>query len=324
MVTPEVFYEAQAEAQRLGVPILGHLPNGVDVRRVCGEGMRSIEHLGPGPGLLACCSTDRDAAQEKMRARPRPRLPPARLPPARLPLTDWVLGRILAKVIINPANLSRPADINILDQVTATFDHQAAAALAQLFIADGTWQVPTLIRTRTTHLCDDPAFRADLSLRYVSPSTLRGWSRAASKFARFPAGARETFRTVYVTLLLLTKLLDDAGVRMLAGSDVGGAAWEIPGIALHQEFDELARAGLPPLRILQMTTWNAAEFLNCTDVMGSVEAGKYADLVLLDANPVESADHLHRISGVIRGGRYLAPADLQAIKEKVAAKRSVR
>jgi imidazolonepropionase-like amidohydrolase len=54
-----------------------------------------------------------------------------------------------------------------------------------------------------------------------------------------------------------------------------------------------------------MTTWNAAEFLGATDVMGSVAAGKHADLVLLDANPLESAGHLHRIRGVVRGGRYL-------------------
>ena len=96
------------------------------------------------------------------------------------------------------------------------------------------------------------------------------------------------------------------------------------GLALHQEFDELARAGLSPLRVLQMTTWNAAEFMSATNVMGSVAAGKHANLVLLDANPVESVDHLHRIRGVVRGGRYLGPADLGALKEKVAATRSAR
>jgi len=48
------------------------------------------------------------------------------------------------------------------------------------------------------------------------------------------------------------------------------------------------------------------------------------DLVLLEANPVESVDHLHRICGVVRGGRYLGPADLDALKEKVAATRSAR
>jgi hypothetical protein len=173
-------------------------------------------------------------------------------------------------------------------------------------------------------LCDDPAFRREPGLRYVAPSVLQGWSKAAKKFSGFPASARQTFRAVYGVLLNLTKVLDEAGVPMLAGSDSGGAAWDIPGLALHQEFDELARAGLSPLRVLQMTTWNAAEFMNATDVMGSVAAGKHADLVLLDANPVESVDHLHRICGVVRGGRYLGPADLDALKEKVAATRSVR
>jgi hypothetical protein len=55
-----------------------------------------------------------------------------------------------------------------------------------------------------------------------------------------------------------------------------------------------------------------------------VAAGKQADLVLLDANPLESVDHLHRIGGVVRGGRYLGLKDLDALKEKVAAARSAR
>jgi hypothetical protein len=48
LVTSEVFYSAQQECRRLGIPILGHLPNGIDVARASGEGVRSVEHLGPG------------------------------------------------------------------------------------------------------------------------------------------------------------------------------------------------------------------------------------------------------------------------------------
>lgn len=318
LMTSEVFYAAQVEARRLGISILGHLPNGIDVARASGEGMRSIEHLGPGATLLACCSTDQEAVTEKLAARPG-----FKLPPVRFSFLEPVLDRVLAKVVINPANMSRQADVDILGQVTASFDQGAVAGLAQRFVADGTWQVPTLIRTRTMYLCDDPEFPAEPGLRYLAPSTLRAWHKAASKFVSFPASSRQTFRAVYATLAHLASLLDAAGVRMLAGSDSGGAAWEVPGIALHQEFDELARAGLPPLRILQMTTWDAAEFLGATEVMGTVDVGKHADLVLLDANPVESADHLHRIAGVVRGGRYYGPADLDAIKDNVAASKSV-
>ncbi len=122
----------------------------------------------------------------------------------------------------------------------------------------------------------------------------------------------------------MTKLLDDSGVPMLAGSDACGAVWEIPGCALHQEFDLLAGAGLAPLRILQMTTLNGAEFLGTTASMGTVEEGKNADLVLLGANPVEDAAHLHDVAGVVRAGRYYPAAELDGIKQRVAASRSVQ
>lgn len=322
LVTSEVFYAAQQECRQLGIPILGHLPNGIDLARASGEGVRSVEHLGPGVSMLACCSAEQQAVRDEVTARPAPRLP--KVPPVLMAFLEPVAERMIGKLIVNPLNRSSPADIGILGHAASTFDGGAAAAMAAHMVDDGTWQVPTLIRSKTMHLCDDPAFRGEPALRYITPSTLQGWSKAAQKFSGFPAAARQTLRDVYDVLLSLTKVLDEAGVPMLAGSDSGGAAWEVPGLALHQEFDELARAGLSPLRVLQMTTWNAAEFMNATDVMGTVTAGKHADLALLDANPVESVDHLHRICGVVRGGRYLGPADLDALKEKVAAARSAR
>jgi len=322
LVTSEVFYSAQQECRRLGIPILGHLPNGIDVARASGEGVRSVEHLGPGVGLLACCSSRPQAVRDAVAAQPAPRMP--KVPPVLMAFLEPVAARMIGKLIINPLNRSSPADVSTLQQAASTFVPKAAAALAAHLVGDGTWQVPTLIRLKTMHRCDDPAFGREPALRYIAPPVLKGWTKAAQKFSGFPAAARQTFHDAYDVMLNLTKVLDEAGVPMLAGSDSGGAAWEVPGLALHQEFDELARAGLPPLRVLQMTTWDAAEFLGATDVMGSVAAGKHADLVLLDANPLESADHLHRIRGVVRGGRYLGPDGLDALKEKVAATRSAR
>jgi imidazolonepropionase-like amidohydrolase len=321
LVTSDVFYAVQAQARRLGTAVLGHLPRGIDVARASGEGIRSVEHLGPGAALLACCTASPDV-RERIAGAPGTRMPA--LPAFLLPVLRPVFSRIVARLIVSPVNRSRQADVDILQQVTEAVDQDAAAALAQRFVRDGTWQVPTLIRSRTGYLGDDPAFRDEPGLRFIAPATLRRWSAAARTFGRFPASSKQTFRAVYAAMLHLTRMFDAAGVKMLTGSDVGGAAWEVPGIALHQEFDELASAGLPPLRILQMTTLDAAEFLGTTDVMGSVEAGKYADLVLLDGDPVRSAANLHRISGVVRDGRYYAHADLDAIKQNIATRRSVR
>jgi predicted amidohydrolase len=94
--------------------------------------------------------------------------------------------------------------------------------------------------------------------------------------------------------------------------------WEIPGFALHQEFDQLAAAGLTPLRILQTTTLNAAEFLGRTDTTGTVEPGKAADLVLLSGDPIDDVANLHGIAGVVRAGQYYSPEILAATVESVA------
>ena len=108
------------------------------------------------------------------------------------------------------------------------------------------------------------------------------------------------------------------GVKMLAGSDVGGA-WVVPGFSLQQEFHELAAAGLSPLEVLQTTTLNPAEFLKRQASMGTVEEGKNADLVLLDANPIDGVDNLGKISGVILKGRYFSKTALDKLKSDVAA-----
>jgi imidazolonepropionase-like amidohydrolase len=171
-------------------------------------------------------------------------------------------------------------------------------------VADGTWHCPTLIRERTSELSDAAEFRDDPNLSLMDDKTVSEWRAAAGKFGALPAETKATYRDAYDLQLRLTKLLDDAGVKLLAGSDSCGAIWEVPGYSLHQEFDELARAGLSPLRVLQTVTLDAAEFLGRSKTLGTVEEGKQADLVLLDASPVDSVQHLHGLAGVVRAGRY--------------------
>ena len=88
-------------------------------------------------------------------------------------------------------------------------------------------------------------------------------------------------------------------------------------------FDAFAKAGLSPLRVLQTTTLDGAEYLDSTSTMGTVEPGKVADLVVLEANPIESVQNLHRVLGVMRAGQYFSDADLATIEQDVAAARSV-
>jgi imidazolonepropionase-like amidohydrolase len=320
LVSPPVFFAAQAEAVRLGLPILGHLPNGIDVLRASGQGMRSIEHLGPGVGLLACCSSAYDEVQGLQLQASLQR----KLPSTKLPFMETIFEHVLQRIVLNPVNMAKQADVDVLEHASSTFDQDAALALAAHLAADGTWQVPTLIRSKTNYTCDDPSLPRSDDLRFMAPGVLTSWTKATKKFAKFPDASRQTFRATYGVLLQLTKLLDGAGVKMLAGSDACGSAWEVPGSSLHQEFDELARAGLTPLRVLQLTTSEPAEFLGATADMGSVSEGKLADLVLLDADPLESVANLHGIAGVVRAGCYYDRARLDSISAALASSHAVR
>jgi imidazolonepropionase-like amidohydrolase len=318
MVTPQVFFPAQAEAARLGLPTVGHLPVGIDVRAASDGRMRSIEHLGPGVGIVAACCDHQGAIEKAVAGRQPPKFPAVPQLPFAERLMGMLMARVMAKIVINPVLLAKPADAELIADAGESFNDGKARELARVFAADQTWQCPTLIRLRTQQFGDDPSYRDDPNNRFASKRTLKGWHRAANKYASRPEAMRAAYRNLYARQLHMVRIFDEEGVKMMAGSDVGGSGWEIPGFALHQEFDQLAAAGLTPLRILQMTTINAAEFLGRTDTMGTMEPGNNADIVLLRADPVENAAHLHDIAGVVRAGRYYSAETLTSTIETIA------
>lgn len=315
LVSRPVLYAALAEARRLNLPVAGHVPPAVDVVDAARRGMHAIEHLGPSDGALVACSSAHDELRRELDA-----LPTMKGPPVRLAFLDGIAGYILDRLVVNPAVLTSPDDTRRREILVRTFDEPRCRQVARELKASGNWQVPTLIRRKTSEQADDPTFANDPNLRFMDPKTVDLWRATTKKYVeKVPADARQLFRADYALGQRVVKIFDEEGVPMLTGSDSVGAGWTIPGFSLHQEFDELAKAGLPPLRILQMTTIDAARFLGRTTTMGSVEPGHNADLVLLDADPTQNVANLHRIVGVVRAGFYYDKPALDALKEHVAA-----
>lgn len=318
-VSPAVFTALQQAAREIGTTISGHLPAASDPVAASRNGLRSIEHLGPGISVLAACSTDETAIRQTLAQTPE-----LKLPPFTVPLLNRILGAMMARIVVNPIQLSSSRAIALAQHAIDSFDESKARALAREFAANDTWHTPTLMRQLTTQQCDLPRFDSDPDLNYVAPATVKLWHSTRNRFVRkFSARERATLRAQYDLQLRLLTVFDEEGVGLLSGTDATGGVWLIPGPSLHHEFDELDRAGLTPLRILQSTTVNAAAFLGTSATHGTIEAGKVADLVVLDANPVESAQALHAITGVVIGGQYLSPADLEAMRAGVAANRSI-
>jgi imidazolonepropionase-like amidohydrolase len=120
----------------------------------------------------------------------------------------------------------------------------------------------------------------------------------------------------------MTLAMIRAGVPFLAGTDTAAGVHIFPGFSLHQELALFVQAGLTPLQALQTATLNPAKFMNRLADLGTVERGKLADLVLLDANPLEDIANTKKIRAVVLAGRYFDRSELDRMLagvEKAAA-----
>lgn len=289
-----------AEAKAQGLRVAGHIPTSIRAEEASAAGWGSVEHLGSGLGMALDCSSDETAVRQAL-------------------LSGQGAPTVTSPLAIVSPMLFRALDAPFYTRVAQTFDASKCAGIARTQATAGTWHVPTLIRFRTMDFSDDSTYTQDPNLKYVDSATRALWSQLAHQFTdTVPAEAAQAFRTGYGSYKSVVKVLHEQGVPMMAGSDVGGI-WVIPGFGLHQEFKELAAAGLPPLAVLQMATINPARYLGREAIQGTVTVGKRADLVLLNANPLADVANLGAIESVFLRGRYLNRAALDKLKADVAA-----
>ncbi|WP_308816661.1 amidohydrolase family protein [Pseudonocardia alni] len=318
LISPEVYFAVQEEADRLGLPVCGHLPAGIDVRAAAMAGFRSVEHVGPGLGVLAGCSCHEQHLRTPRGGRGGLRLPKVPLPAVDLssvPLLDRLVATLLGRIVLNPAQFTTPGELTALREAIDTFDEGRARELAHLFAQHGTWHCPTLVRLRGQLRCDAVELAGDPDLALVGPSDRRRWVRAAERFrAKFDASARELLSAQFDLIVRVVGVLAREGVPLLAGTDSTGAVWVVPGAALHEEFDLLAASGLDAPAVLRATTVDAARYLGHAEAMGTVEPGKVADMVLLDRDPVVAVAHLHSVSGVVVHGLHHGRRDIARLR----------
>ena len=130
-----------------------------------------------------------------------------------------------------------------------------------------------------------------------------------------------TARPNLLAILTLVRQMHAAGVNFMAGTDSPNPSI-LPGFSLHEELQLLVSAGFTPMEALQAATQNPARYLNRESELGAIEVGKLADMVLLNANPLDDISNTQSIWAVVQDGRYLdRPAlDSMLMAGKEAAK----
>jgi imidazolonepropionase-like amidohydrolase len=204
----------------------------------------------------------------------------------------------------------------IFNQALAAYNEDKAKLLFRRFAKNGTWFVPTLVEYQAFAFRADIAAHPDERNKYVAASAKEYWNKT------FPV--RGTAETFAARKSLLQKFLEFVGemrreeVSVMTGTDLG-VRDVYPGFSLHNELELLVKAGFSPLEALQSATVKPAKFLGLEKSLGTIEKGKTADLVLLEANPLENIANTKKISAVITKGRYLPNETLQKMLADVEA-----
>ena len=178
--------------------------------------------------------------------------------------------------------------------------------------------VPTQILWEVLRGARDPQSMVDRAEnRYMARTTIEGWTNTVQNI-RSNADPAAAAREVELRNRLL-KALHDEGVLILMGTDAP-QLFSVPGFSLHRELPVMVEAGMTPYEVLRSGTANVAQFFGIEDEAGTVAVGRRADLLLLEANPLEDIGNIERNAGVMIDGRWLPSDMLRARLDAIAAK----
>ncbi|MGC2636557.1 MAG: amidohydrolase family protein [Acidobacteriaceae bacterium] len=288
----DAYFAIADEATKRGIPFEGHVPESVTAAEASRAGQRSIEHL---TRVADACSSEAAAIDSAMQPAEASFRAPGLTVPEKVELGKNIL--------------------RLEQRVVDTFDPATARALLALFVKNRTWQCPTLALLHAQ--IDDPLPAQDQRLNYLSREVRA--KRSAGFYPGVPPGPRAAIAAIsrrqFQQSLQIVGLMDRAGVPILAGTDAMNPQC-YPGFGLHDELAFLVDAGLTPLAALQAATHNAAQFMGEADHRGTIEAGKIADLVLLDANPLADIHNTRTIEAVVLNGQLYNRRALDAMLAK--------
>jgi len=266
------------EAHQLGLTVHGHGPDQITSKEVSNAGQRSIEHI----HSLGLSVSTREAD----------------------------VRRMISEITVATGDYNAWfRQLHPIEWIAAnTYSPSRAADVFGTLRRNNTRVTPTLSMHRVLDQIDYTSLDPNLA-KYLSADTIGTYDYViqnlygANRTAEEISHQREmwAWRKHFVSELITHD------VPILAGTDTG-TPYSVPGFALHDELEQLVAAGATPRQALYAATAEPARFLGLGHDLGTVEAGKIADLVVLDADPLTDIRNTRRIHSVVTRGRLIGPA----------------
>ena len=275
------YFALADEAAKLKIQFDGPVPDSITAAEASAAGQSSIERL---TGILLACSSKEDELRRQG-------------------------SQALANQDVAP-------HASVATLAMATYDPEKAWNLFVQLSNNNTWQVPALVWSQTIASMGDTNLTADPRLKYVPISVRHQWELEKLRPQTSPE-ALELTKKQSARELELVNIMRRAGVQFMAGSD-GPDPYVFPGFSLHTELEWLVESGFSTTQALQSATFNPALFLAKLDKFGVVETGHAADLVLLEANPLEDIRNTRKIAAVVVAGKYYSRQELDKMLARIA------
>lgn len=287
MISPEVALEVISYVTEQGYNMTAHVPFRLDVVEASNAGLRNMEHM---KNLELSCSSDWETLLQERKQ------------------------MIEAGADKDPRELRN--DIHQAQRLHAiqTQDEERCEVVLNTLAENNTWQTPTLtFVARAEHqLYAQDDFKE--TYRYLPESVRSDWEQRAMELEKRTPSEMELAYAHWAYDMI--PRLAETGVGIMAGTDMP-LFLLTPGFSLHKELTLLVYAGLTPMQALEAATLSPAKYFGLENQQGSISEGMLADLVILDANPLDDITNTQRIHAVMRDGHLHTREKLDEILDQL-------
>jgi len=284
LIPREAFFALAERAKERNITFAGHIPRGVSPLEASEAGMADLEHMVTFP-----FRPFKDDAKE---------------------------AAYLETLGPNPTR------IDYFKAMMRAYDSDKARAMFRQIKANGTWVVPSLEVTRANAYFE--AERGTEKIRFhsqhIPPHVRTHWLPANNPhLGNRDPGFIEASQERYGIYVKMMGDMHAEGIQFLPGTDIGGNVHLFPGYSLHRELENFVEAGLTPAEALRTATYNPALFLGRDADLGTVQAGKIADLLFTDENPLDAITNTQTVWATVANGVHYDRVTLDAMLAEVAA-----